>query len=99
MRIRLERSGAEFEADDLEYVLDAAERAGLTLPHSCRDGICGTCKARLLSGSVDQGSHSGSALTEAERDQGWFLMCCSVAETDLLVVEPVEGSAASRQMG
>lgn len=90
MLIRLENSGREFEAAPLEFLLDAAERAGLTLPYSCRDGICGTCKARLSSGSVDHGFYASAALTEEERAQGYFLMCCSSAETDLVVDVPVE---------
>ena len=90
MLIRLENSGREFEATPLEFLLDAAERAGLTLPYSCRDGICGTCKARLSSGSVDHGFYASAALTEEERAQGYFLMCCSSAETDLVVDVPVE---------
>ncbi len=90
MLIRLENSGREFEATELEYVLDAAERAGVNLPYSCRDGICGTCKARLSSGQVDHGYSSASALGEGEREQGYFLMCCSVAQTDLVVDAPVE---------
>lgn len=90
MLIRLENSGREFEAAELEFVLDAAERAGLNLPYSCRDGICGTCKARLSSGSIDHGYYAASALSEQEREQGYFLMCCSIAQTDLLVDAPVE---------
>lgn len=90
MLIRLENSGREFEAAELEFVLDAAERAGVNLPYSCRDGICGTCKARLSSGAVDHGFYSPDALSEAEREQGYFLMCCSIAQTDLLVNAPVE---------
>jgi CDP-4-dehydro-6-deoxyglucose reductase len=90
MLIRLENSGREFEAAELEFVLDAAERAGVNLPYSCRDGICGTCKARLSAGTVDHGYYAASALSEAEREQGYFLMCCSTAQTDLLVDAPVE---------
>ena len=90
MLIRLENSGREFESAELEYVLDAAERAGVNLPYSCRDGICGTCKGRLSSGRVDHGSYAATALSEQEREQGYFLMCCSIAETDLLVDAPVE---------
>ena len=90
MLIRLENSGREFETAELEFVLDAAERAGLNLPYSCRDGICGTCKARLSSGNVDHGYYAVSALSEQEREQGYFLMCCSIAQTDLLVDAPVE---------
>lgn len=90
MLIQLENSGRSFEAAPLEFLLDAAERADINLPYSCRDGICGTCKARLSSGRVDHGFYSASALTEEEREQGYFLMCCSVAETDLLVDAPIE---------
>jgi CDP-4-dehydro-6-deoxyglucose reductase len=90
MLIRLENSGREFQAAELEFVLDAAERAGLNLPYSCRDGICGTCKARLSSGNVDHGYYAASALSEQEREQGYFLMCCSIAQTELLVDAPVE---------
>lgn len=90
MLIRLENSGREFESAELEFVLDAAERAGVNLPYSCRDGICGTCKARLCAGSVDHGFYSSSALSESEREQGYFLMCCSIAQTNLLVDAPVE---------
>lgn len=96
MKILLERSGRMFDADDLEMVLDAAERAGIDLPHSCREGICGTCKALLRSGVIDQGPHSEAALTTSEQAQGYFLMCCSLAESDLVIIEPSEGDAASR---
>ncbi len=90
MLIRLENSGRSFDAAPNEPILDAAERAGLMLPYSCRDGICGTCKARLNSGSVDHGFYAASALTEEERAQGYFLMCCSSATTDLVVDAPSE---------
>jgi len=90
VRIRLESSGRTFDAAPNEPILDAAERAGLMLPYSCRDGICGTCKARLTSGSVEHGFYADSALTEEERAQGYFLMCCSSATTDLVVDAPSE---------
>lgn len=97
MLVRLENSGRFFETSDGETVLDAAERSGINLPYSCRDGICGTCKARLCSGEVDYGFYASSALSEEEREQGYFLMCCGTAQSDLLVDAPVEelGSAPS----
>jgi CDP-4-dehydro-6-deoxyglucose reductase len=90
MLIRLENSGRAFETGSMEFVLDAAERAGINLPYSCRDGVCGTCKARLSAGRVEHSMYSESALTEPEREQGYFLPCCSVAETDLVIDAPVE---------
>jgi CDP-4-dehydro-6-deoxyglucose reductase/3-phenylpropionate/trans-cinnamate dioxygenase ferredoxin reductase subunit len=41
-----------FDAHPGETVLDAAERAGYRLPHSCRTGVCNSCDARLTSGAV-----------------------------------------------
>lgn len=90
MRIQLENSGRFFEAFDGETILDAAERNDIQLPYSCRDGICGTCKARLCSGSVDHGYYACTALTEEEVEQGYFLMCTGTAKSDLLVDAPVE---------
>jgi CDP-4-dehydro-6-deoxyglucose reductase len=86
MLIRLESSGRCFEAEPGEPVLDAAERAGITLPYSCRDGICQTCKARVTSGTVEHGTYAD--ISEQERAQGYFLMCCSSATSDIVIDAP-----------
>ncbi|HUX72497.1 MAG TPA: 2Fe-2S iron-sulfur cluster-binding protein [Steroidobacteraceae bacterium] len=54
-------------------VLEAAERAGLALPFSCRSGICATCRARILQGTAEM-THN-IALAPWEVDAG-FLLCC-----------------------
>ncbi len=58
-----------------ELVLDAAGRAGLDLPFSCRAGVCSTCRARLVSGSVTM--EHNVALEEWEVDAGYILCCQS----------------------
>ena len=45
----------EFQAEADETILDAALRQGLLMPYGCRDGVCGTCRGRVLSGIVDHG--------------------------------------------
>jgi len=45
-------------------VLDAAQRAGLEVPFSCRKGVCGTCKGRIVSGETR--AFAGDALSPAE---------------------------------
>lgn len=59
-------------------VLDAAERAGLDLPFSCRAGVCSTCRAKVLSGSVTMAHNV--ALEEWELDAG-FVLCCQSRPT------------------
>jgi len=59
-------------------VLDAAERAGLELPFSCRSGICATCRVRVVAGKVEM-MHN-IALAPWELDAG-FILCCQARPT------------------
>jgi ring-1,2-phenylacetyl-CoA epoxidase subunit PaaE len=59
-------------------VLDAAERAGLALPFSCRSGICATCRARITEGAAVM-THN-IALERWETDAG-FVLCCQARPT------------------
>jgi ring-1,2-phenylacetyl-CoA epoxidase subunit PaaE len=59
-------------------VLDAAERAGLELPFSCRSGICATCRARITEGAAIM-KHN-IALERWETDAG-FVLCCQARPT------------------
>jgi ring-1,2-phenylacetyl-CoA epoxidase subunit PaaE len=59
-------------------VLQAAERAGLALPFSCRSGICATCRARITEGAAVM-THN-IALERWETDLG-FVLCCQARPT------------------
>jgi ring-1,2-phenylacetyl-CoA epoxidase subunit PaaE len=59
-------------------VLEAAERAGLELPFSCRSGICATCRVRVLQGQVTM-MHN-IALAPWELEAG-FILCCQARPT------------------
>jgi ring-1,2-phenylacetyl-CoA epoxidase subunit PaaE len=60
---------------DGETVLDAAARAGLELPFSCRAGVCSTCRTKVLSGTVEMAQNY--ALEDWEVEQGYVLACQS----------------------
>lgn len=72
-----------FPCEPDEYILDAAERAGHELPFSCRSGGCLSCSALLLSGHAEMGEQY--VLEEEHMAEGFFLLCCSVPATDLVV--------------
>ncbi len=91
--IRIESSGHEFIAEEKETVLAAALRQGVTLAYSCRNGVCGTCKGKILAGQVDYGVYEDKAMSVAERNAGAALFCQAVPLTDL-VIEAKEISAA-----
>jgi glycine betaine catabolism B len=81
--IEFVRSGRIFSCSDGENVLDAAYTAGLAPPSSCGQGLCGTCKTTVLSGSVDM-QHNGG-IRPREIAQNKVLICCSKPLSDLTI--------------
>ena len=78
--VRVADSEISFPCEPREFVLDAAERAGYSMPSSCRKGACNTCEAGLLEGEVEQrgrGRRTG-------RD-GLALMCRSQPRADITI--------------
>ena len=92
-KIRIESSGHEFTAEEKETVLAAALRQGVTLAYSCRNGDCGTCKGKVITGRIDYGTYDDKALSQAEQGSGAALFCQAVPLSDL-VIEAKEISAA-----
>jgi CDP-4-dehydro-6-deoxyglucose reductase len=66
-------------------VLDAALAAGLNLPHSCKGGNCGACRARLLQGEVRYPNGRPLGLSAAEVEEGYILLCQARAAGDLSI--------------
>lgn len=79
-------SGAEVIVRPGETLLEAASRAGLALPFSCREGICGTCRLRKLSGEVQMDDNGG--LFDDEIAAGDILACCARPLTAVVVECP-----------
>ena len=82
-KVTIHPSGHEFNAGIGESLLSAALNAGFPLPYGCRNGACGACKGKVLSGQVDYGAHQDSALTAADKHNGLALFCCATALSDL----------------
>jgi CDP-4-dehydro-6-deoxyglucose reductase len=73
--VTIQPSGQRIEVDAGEAILAAALRQGLVLPYGCKNGACGSCKGRILSGTVDYGVYQAKALTDAEKAAGKALFC------------------------
>jgi CDP-4-dehydro-6-deoxyglucose reductase len=93
--IKNETSGTEFGADENESVLDAALRQGIVLPYSCHNGSCGTCKGRIVSGTVDYGQYDPAALSDVERADGLALFCQARPLSDLVIRAQELGAVAN----
>lgn len=80
-----ERSGVTCEVPVGESITDALGRAGIVVPTSCREGICGTCETKVIAGVPD---HRDFLLGDADRESGaTMLICVSRARTPELVLD------------
>ncbi|OGA33449.1 MAG: hypothetical protein A3F75_08135 [Betaproteobacteria bacterium RIFCSPLOWO2_12_FULL_64_23] len=81
----------EFFVDGADTILDAALRSGLAVNYGCSNGNCGLCKARVVSGQVQKVRPHDYVLSEAEKQQGYTLLCSHTAVGDL-VIEALESA-------
>ncbi|MCW8809177.1 MAG: 2Fe-2S iron-sulfur cluster-binding protein [Rhodanobacter sp.] len=83
--VTLKFSGRQFSVAAGETVLEAAQRAGVALPYSCRAGVCGSCKATLLEGRCEYPRNPPLALNPGARAQHAVLLCQAVPASDLVI--------------
>ena len=83
MRVSLFKSDISFDAAPEQSLLDAALGASLNLPHSCKGGNCGSCRARLLQGHVYYPNGPPLGLSESEVAEGFVLLCQARAASDV----------------
>ncbi len=84
-QITIQPSGHQFDCAPDETVLAAAIRAGIGLPYGCKNGACGSCKGKVVSGSVEHRAHQQRALTDEEKAAGFSLFCCATTGADLVI--------------
>lgn len=93
--IHIQDSDIAFSCEPGQTVLDGALAAGYEIPYSCRSGVCGSCRGRVLSGAVRGGE--GGGLSREERDAGDTLLCqarpCSDLQLAVREVRPIDRSA------
>jgi CDP-4-dehydro-6-deoxyglucose reductase len=90
--VTLHPSRHDFFVEGADTLLEAALRAGLAVNYGCSNGNCGLCKARVVSGQVQKVRPHDYVLSEAEKTQGYTLLCSHAAVGDL-VLEALETSS------
>lgn len=80
-----------------QIILTAADAAGLELPSSCNAGVCTTCAAQVLEGTVEQSDGMGISL-ELQKE-GYALLCVSYPRSDLKIETEKEDRVYHLQFG
>lgn len=83
--ITVQPSGRSFDTQAGETILAAAIRHGIGLPYGCKDGACGSCKCKKISGVVEHGPHQSKALSADEEAAGMVLTCCAHPVGDVVL--------------
>ncbi len=86
-QITLLPSGETYFADENQSILQAALNNSIMLPHACKSGCCGACKAQLRSGTT-RSMQENSAINLTENDQHEILLCCHAPQSNLSIYLP-----------
>ncbi|MGJ4891898.1 PDR/VanB family oxidoreductase [Bradyrhizobium sp. HKCCYLRH3099] len=82
--VTIKSTGATFKIPGDKTVTAFLEENGVKIATSCEQGMCGTCKTRVVEGEID---HRDKRLSAAQRAEGYFLPCVSRAKGDRLVLD------------
>ena len=83
------------QVPDDKTILAVAQDAGLDLPTSCGAGVCTTCAALLLNGTVDQ--TDGMGISPELQAEGYALLCVAYPRSDLKIETGKEDEVYTRQ--
>ncbi|CAL75722.1 vanillate O-demethylase oxidoreductase (Vanillate degradation ferredoxin-like protein) [Bradyrhizobium sp. ORS 278] len=82
--VTIKSTGATFKIPGDKTVTAFLEENGVKIATSCEQGMCGTCKTKVVDGDID---HRDKRLSAAQRAEGYFLPCVSRAKGDRLVLD------------
>ncbi|MBL1142116.1 MAG: CDP-6-deoxy-delta-3,4-glucoseen reductase [Proteobacteria bacterium] len=92
-KAELTEQNTSFTIEDDETVLEAALRQDHNLPYGCRNGACGSCKAKIVSGDINYANGFPDGISENEHQQGYALLCQATTNSDLVIESQIVESA------
>jgi ferredoxin len=84
LKVEFSKSSKTVEWDDrFTGILELARENGVSMESDCEQGICGTCKVKLISGDVEMEAQDG--LDDEDLEANMILPCVSVPKTDVII--------------
>jgi 3-phenylpropionate/trans-cinnamate dioxygenase ferredoxin reductase subunit len=91
-------NGVVVTVEPKETLLQAALRAGIDFPNSCRVGGCATCKCKLVDGKVKELTETSYILSDEDLDQGYILACQAVPQGPVRIEVDLSAQGAKRKV-
>lgn len=93
--VQLKKNKRNFECSVNDSILEGGLRHGLSMHYECSNGTCGTCVAKLIDGNIKSIKHHDFILSENQKNQGEFLMCCNAPASDIALELELIGDVKS----
>ncbi len=81
--VTLSNSGEVLPCGSNTSILVSIQKQGITVPFACSQGLCGTCRTKMLEGTVDMDAQGG--LLKSHEKEGYILTCCSYPTSDIVL--------------
>ena len=89
VNIKIPKYNLKYIIDKNKNIIEASLDKNIKLASSCKSGICGTCKAKLISGELNNNNKINHTLSELEKENNIVLLCQSTALSDQITLEPL----------
>ena len=81
--VTLSKSGEIISCGSNTNILVSIQKQGITVPFACSQGMCGTCRTKMLEGTVEMDAQGG--LLKSHEEEGYILTCCSYPTSDVVL--------------
>jgi CDP-4-dehydro-6-deoxyglucose reductase len=88
VKVVIKPDDVTFDVPTTNNVLEAAIAQNLNLSYGCKNGLCGACKCKIISGEFNLDVYNNKVLTDEELQQGYTLLCKTFAKSDLVMYIP-----------